>query len=63
MLLDQEWKTALNAEGEVYLLFDVREDPDETRNLAGRPAVAEIETALRLRILERLVQTQLRKPR
>ena len=63
MLLDREWKIALNTEGEVYLLFDVRNDPDETRNLAGRPEVAEIETALRLRILERLVQTQLRKPR
>ena len=62
MLLDREWKAALNAEGEVYLLFDVREDPEETRNLAGRPEVAEIETALRLRILERLVQTQLRQP-
>ena len=62
MLLDREWKAAINTEGEVYLLFDVREDPEETRNLAGRPEVAEIETALRLRILERLMQTQLRKP-
>ena len=62
MLLDREWKAALNRDGEVYLLFHVREDPEETRNLAGRPEMAEIETALRLRILERLVQTQLRKP-
>lgn len=62
MLLNQEWKAALNANGEVYLLFDVQNDPNETENLAGRPEVADIETALRLQILERLVQTQLRKP-
>lgn len=62
MLLDREWKAAINTEGEVYLLFDVREDPEETRNLAGRPEAAEIETAMRLRILERLMQTQLREP-
>ena len=62
MLLNQEWKAALNANGEVYLLFDVENDPNETENLAGRPEVADIETALRLQILERLMQTQLEKP-
>ena len=62
MLLNQEWKAALNIDGEVYLLFDVQNDPDETNNLAGRPEVADIETALRLQILEWLVQTQLGKP-
>ena len=62
MLLNQEWKAAVNAEGEVYLLFDVQNDSDETQNLAGRPEVAAVETALRLQILERLMQTQLRKP-
>ena len=62
MLLNQDWKAALNANGEVYLLFDVQNDPNETQNLAGRSEVADIETALRLQLLERLVQTQLRKP-
>ncbi len=62
MLLNREWKAALNANGEVYLLFDVQNDPNETQNLAGSAEVADIETALRLQILERLVQTQLRKP-
>lgn len=62
MLLNQEWKAAINSDGEVYLLFDVQNDPDETRNLAGKPEVADIETALRLQILERLMQTQLEKP-
>ena len=62
MLLSQEWKAALNTDGEVYLLFNVQNDPNETNNLAGQPEVSDIETALRLQILERLVQTQLRKP-
>ena len=62
MLLNREWKAALNADGEVYLLFDVQNDPNEIQNLAGRPEVADIEMALRLQILERLMQTQLRKP-
>ena len=62
MLLNREWKAALNASGEIYLLFDVENDPNETENLAGRPEVADVETALRLQILERLMQTQLKKP-
>ena len=62
MLLNREWKAALNTDGEVYLLFDVQNDPNETSNLAGNPEVADIETALRLQILERLMQTQLKKP-
>ena len=62
MLLNREWKAALNADGEVYLLFDVQNDPNETNNLAGKSEVADIEAALRLQILERLMQTQLNKP-
>ena len=37
-------------------------DPNETNNLAGRPEVADVETALRLQILERVMQTQLKEP-
>jgi len=62
MLLNREWKAALNADGEVYLLFNVQNDPNEIQNLAGRSEVADIETALRLQILEWLVQTQLDEP-
>ena len=62
MLLSREWKAALNTDGEVYLLFDVQNDPNETNNLAGKIEVADVETTLRLQILERLVQTQLNKP-
>jgi arylsulfatase A-like enzyme len=58
MLLDHQWKVALNCAGQVYLLFDVQNDPDEMVNLAGRPEMAAVEDRLRLRLLERLVSTQ-----
>jgi len=60
MLLDEQWKVVLNAEGQVYMLFDVHNDPQETANLAGDPSMRAVEDALRLRVLERLLQTQLR---
>lgn len=62
MLLNREWKIALNANGEAYLLFDVQNDAEETQNLACRPEVETIETELRLQILARLIETQLRHP-
>ncbi len=62
MLLNREWKAAINSDGTVYLLFNVQNDSNETDNLAGRQEVADVETALRLQILERIVQTQLQKP-
>ena len=60
MLLDEQWKVVLNAEGQVYMLFDVCNDPHESANIAGDPAMRAVEDALRLRVLDRLLQTQLR---
>ena len=60
MLLTEKWKVAVNDAGRVYLLFDIHNDPTETENLAGRPGAAGIESQLRQRILERIVQSQLR---
>ncbi|RKU08803.1 hypothetical protein C6501_16085 [Candidatus Poribacteria bacterium] len=61
MLLNQKWKIALNTDGKPYLLFDVQNDPDETNNLAGLSEMGELETELRLQILEFLCQTQTKK--
>ena len=61
MLLNQEWKIALNQEGECYLLFDVKNDPDEINNLAGLPEMKKLETTLRLQVLEHLFNTQTKK--
>ena len=63
MLLNQEWKIALNRDGQAYLLFDVKEDPCEIDNLAGRSQMRQVETELRLRVLERLMRSQLQRNR
>ena len=59
MLADANWKGAINSDGQVYLLFDLENDPDETVNLAGLPDYREVEDHLRLRILERIARSQL----
>jgi choline-sulfatase len=45
-----EWVVALNRAGEVYLLYDVRADPCETRNVAGSPEHAQVERDLARRL-------------
>ena len=59
MLLNQEWKIALNNDGLPYMLFDLINDPEERENLAGRPEMKATEDILRLRILERLQRSHL----
>jgi choline-sulfatase len=56
MLVRPDWKTALNAEGHVYLLYHREEDREETRNLAGLPRYSEVERELRIQI-RRLVRS------
>jgi choline-sulfatase len=60
MLADEAWKTVLNEGGEVYLLFDRLNDPEERHNLAGSQACQKVETDLKNRVLQRLLQSQLR---
>ena len=62
MLMTDEWKIAVNREGQAYMLFDRQNDPGETRNLAGLPDYQCDADALRLRLLERVVQSQLSEP-
>lgn len=62
MLINDEWKVALNRDGQVYLLFDRQNDPMELRNIAGLPEQRNLEDQLRLRILERISTSQLRAP-
>ncbi len=59
MLMNDEWKIGLNKEGETYMLFDRKNDPNEERNLAGLGEYRNQADALRLRILERIAQSQL----
>jgi len=62
MMMTADWKIALNAEGQAYLLFDLLNDPAEQNNLAGASEATEVETRLRLRVLERLAGSQLSHP-
>ena len=59
MLVNHEWKVAVNTEGQAYLLFDLEKDPAERRNLAGLPEYREVEDRLRLRILERIAASHM----
>jgi choline-sulfatase len=58
MIMTPEWKMALNADGDPYLLFDRAHDPDEQRNLAGDPAHTALERELRDRIMTHIYTTQ-----
>jgi choline-sulfatase len=58
MLMNRHWKMAVNREGRPYLLFDRQNDPDEMQNLVGAPKMKVIADELRIRMLERLIQTQ-----
>jgi arylsulfatase len=57
MIATRRWKAAVNHVGKLYLLFDLAEDPGETRNLAGMAKYAEVEERMRMLLLERLVAT------
>ncbi len=63
MYLDHQWKAALNKEGELYLLFNREEDPQELENLAGHPDHAEVETRIRLQLLKRILSSQIIHPK
>ena len=58
MVMNEKWKMAVNADGQPYLLFDLENGPDESKNLAGLDDYHNIETELRLRMLERILQAQ-----
>ncbi len=58
MITDEKWKMAVNWEGQPYLLFDLENDPAEAINLAGKDEYRDVETALRLRMFERVLEAQ-----
>ena len=62
LIVTEEWKMAVNREGEPYMLLDRKGDPRETRNLAGDGDYESVEGDLRQRILERVSQSQLKQP-
>ncbi|WP_062105943.1 sulfatase family protein [Bacillus niameyensis] len=59
MLLTDEWKIALNKDGECYLLFDIKNDPHEQRNLASYDSMKVVIAGLKETILQRILTSQL----
>lgn len=57
MLMSDEWKIALNREGETYMLFNRSSDPNEEQNLAGLDEYRSDAEVLRLKLLERIIQS------
>ncbi len=57
---DYSWKRYYEAaygKRPEYELYDVKEDPDQTNNLAGTPEVAGIQSVLRGRLMDELIRT------
>ena len=59
MIVNDQWKMAINTKGKPYMLFNVVDDPHEQINLAGQRRYRDIEDRLRLRILERITGSHL----
>ena len=57
MYLDREWKLMLNPAGEPYRLFDVKNDPEEMRDLVDRKEHQKLIADLKNKLLERKAQT------
>ena len=53
MLATSNWKIVVERSGDVYLLFDLRADPDERLNLAGDPEHASVRDGLRNQLARR----------
>ena len=58
MLQTSEWKMALNSNGEMYLLFNIQNDPEEQCNLAADPQFEREASLLKQCLLKRIIQTQ-----
>jgi choline-sulfatase len=57
MIATSDWKLTINSDSEPYQLFDLRNDPDETCNLAGTPENAAVEKELLLKAMTQVVDT------
>jgi arylsulfatase len=58
MIQNEQWKLAVNKDGIPYMLFDLKQDPDERNNLVGKPEVEAVTRILKDRLLQRLVTSQ-----
>lgn len=62
MYADRKWKAVINSDTEVYQLFDLENDPEESLNLAGDARYSEIEKEIRLKLFKEVMDTTMRVP-
>ncbi|MFW6133494.1 MAG: sulfatase [Planctomycetota bacterium] len=62
MVCDGRYKMVVAHTGELLKLFDLREDPTEATNLAGRQETRDVVAALRERLLDWRLATDARQP-
>lgn len=62
MLASREHKLAVNRRGEPYLLFDLKEDPDEQYNRVADPGYRPVVQEMQQRLLQRIITSQLYAP-
>lgn len=58
MVCDERYKMAVRSTGELLMLYDLVEDPEEEVNLAGRPGTEDIEGRMRGLLADWLLRTQ-----
>lgn len=62
MYMDENWKVVYNAKGQVYLLFDRKNDPDELKNLAAVDELKEVCAGLRVKAMKAWAENQCLEP-
>jgi hypothetical protein len=58
MIRTECFKYAVDQEGRAFMLYDVRDDPCEQRDLLGHPDFADVEQEMRELLLSSLLATQ-----
>ena len=56
MYMDEEYKVFVNDHGEIYMLFDRKNDPQEQYNLAASNEAVDIENSLRQKIMRAMAE-------
>jgi choline-sulfatase len=56
MYMDEAWKVLVNNQGEIYMLFDRKNDKEEQLNLAASDEARETENMLRAKIMKAIAE-------
>jgi choline-sulfatase len=56
MYMDEDYKALVNTRGEIYMLFDRKNDKEEQYNLAASEEAREIENSLRAKIMKAIAE-------